>query len=397
MVSKRVVASRLEIRNSTARNMAASVEVEGAGGLVGMRLREQDAWFEKSGVARIGVQGGRVGTSIHIAAADVELLSGTGLLSWQTDVVGEDRPIHGCLWDFVKIGTQMENGEVIDESLIDDQILAFARRWGVLGVAEPTEVVREAGGGHGVSPSEPTAVWWSYARRFRGVLGCAHALRRREVVRPEDLRDALVRPWSLHPGPNRSTWFQQTLTKAMAEASDIVFSEAWGTIGRKWLMLDGLLTELLAEARIGSCTMRNDDQRLQLGLALEAQHIPGGEGGSSDGYWRVKSLLGALTCQLVAATESDYLYRCDLCHTVYEVGRDERRPREDRRHFCSEACRRWARAEVRREVERRRYARRKAATTRASRTLPWQPTQRKTEAADEALRADHRRHREEIS
>jgi len=74
-----------------------------------------------------------------------------------------------------------------------------------------------------------------------------------------------------------------------------------------------------------------------------------------------------LVAELAGAVGSPRgLFRCSRCGTAVPAEGD-RVPRRDRQQFCSDACRHDAKRDANRASERRRYARKKAATPNDSR------------------------------
>src|SRR5687767_6688497 len=111
-----------------------------------------------SEVVAIDVRGGRVREPIRVAATAVELV-GSGAepwLAWEPEPDGGDRPVDGCLWAFVRLGVDREDGDGTEE-----EIVTFAKAWGVLGGPTAPTVAGTTAGATIRGGREPLD-WWRY-------------------------------------------------------------------------------------------------------------------------------------------------------------------------------------------------------------------------------------------
>lgn len=259
-------------------------------------------------------------------------------LVWDAGPIAPGEPLDG-VWDFLALA---EAG--------DAEILAFARRHGVLGL--------ERGGNE--AGSEPVAAWQAYARGLRAVLGIAAALRQGRHTRLEEWALAAGAAVTLAEPASLDGDSRQRLAEGFAGLALYVVLDQTGPgdlAVTQHRLFERLMAELLARSGLRPSMVVDEAGRGRLGLALPVapSQRPGSTAAEEVG--RLADILLAAACE---AIESEGLGRCDVCGRPFRRSPDAAGPRSDRRTFCSEACRRQAKREVQRDSARRRAAARRA-------------------------------------
>ncbi len=216
-------------------------------------------------------------------------------------------PVDGCLRAFMRLA---------DGS--PEDILAFASRWGVLGICadgvpsshevrcQPLGIYEGRltwGAGW-----EPLSFWYRYAREARGILNAALRLRNHERVANEDWRDIA--------GPLSEADFEFFFGSLLRDPPEMQQSSLL-TYASHWFQLAGLRPRLYWDdgARAPHTFLAGGD--------LEFTGV-----GAPAGF-----LFAVLAVQLGAALTSPLgLYRCDECGYPYPPQR--RRPQSGRGHYC---------------------------------------------------------------
>ncbi len=177
---------------------------------------------------------------------------------------------------------------------------------------------------------EPIAAWRLYARAMRAILSLAAAIQRGAPTRPQDWRDA-------HTGRELASW------ESLADEASWDVPASWSDLrspdfnpqgNERREKLSFLVNGLF---RVGNVLpfLAFDDAtpRVTLG-SLSYQTQSGAE------PWDGPYLFGVLVCQLAAAITSPAgVFNCSWCQQAYALTPEERRPRSDRSHFCSDECR----------------------------------------------------------
>jgi hypothetical protein len=237
----------------------------------------------------------------------------------------------------------------------DQEILAFAQQFGVLGLGQ-RELTRRDGD---VACIEPTAIWRAYARGLRGFLSIGASLRRGQPVELEEWPVVIEAVLSqTDPNELRGEYGGRL-------ASDFMVFGGLATIDAiEVRSLEGqrqffsrFASDLLTTSGVRAALVLDETGWPRLGLAVPATANPWH--GTKPVTWRVGSLAGVLLCATVDALQSEFVYRCSVCGEPYELPPESKKPRWDRRNFCSEECRRKAKREVQAASARRRYAARK--------------------------------------
>ena len=245
-----------------------------------------------------------------------------GRLHWDID---DDRPI-----EQPEPGQGMLNEFLTLQDADDEQIGAYARRWGILGVCHhgvpashaafanaverPCRLLREE---TDLYAWEPLERWRYFSRQAGAILNLAARLHADQPGRPEDWQQVITR--KDRPVP----WW-----KPSAVRSERIML---GDVATQWITLGNVRPVL---------TWRSTNPGPQVEF---------GSGGSS--------FFGALACQLMfTIARVDGVAVCSGCGTVYIP---PRRPRRDQRRYCP-TCR--ARGVPQRDAQRDRQQRRRAAS-----------------------------------
>ncbi|MGI8643200.1 MAG: hypothetical protein ACR2LS_03685 [Thermomicrobiales bacterium] len=313
---------------------------------------------------------------MHLAVPAVEASSTFGIprLTWSPTPSGETVPGPDLLPAFAKLAhTPAED------------ILAFARRWGVLGicphglvaihpgcsplgfvalaaVAPPEErfaIVTQGAAERDVNPYwEPLSAWRHYAGRMRAMLQIAVDSAGRLTPRDDDAFIALSRPQPLN-----ADW-SETIAYDAKESWQGAFQRLRRhpdgkakLAGLAWRITEASFNDLLALIPLRARLSIGADG--EKGISLAAREGITSASSSETPYLRPdRSLFTALVVQLaLALIGRDELVRCSWCETPF-LPAGGRRPRRDRRRFCTAACRMEAKRETNRHAARRRYARR---------------------------------------
>jgi hypothetical protein len=213
----------------------------------------------------------------------------------------------------------------------DSQIVAFAKKWGFLGLCcgHPDKPAPHARG-HGVTSreqdgrlvlscgepgeSEALTVWRSYVRQFRAILNLAAAAHRGLAAEDQDLRDVL--PPGLLDGHVRS--------------GRLTFSNPGGRVNTIVPVLQLVPLQQLVAGKVTELMVFAD---LKVGLFWNGAEPP-----KVLTYSFPFTLLGALTLKLAYAVAGQPdAYRCAGCSVDLDIS-DRRRPAQGRRAYCEE-CR----------------------------------------------------------
>ncbi len=272
-------------------------------------------------------------------------------IGWRVGGQRYSPPIVRCLRDFTRLADAP-----------DAKIVAFAERWGYLGICEhgcpwlhqdrdvdcapldqrhrtwedpPTQLAwlqrHSADLDHPYlyrsAHWEPIVAWRLYARAMGVILSLAAAIQRGAPTRSQDWRDA-------YTGRDIPTW------EALADEASWDVPGSWpdlswsgfnpqGSERREKLsfVVNGLL-------RVGNVlpflAFGSTEPRVTLG-AVTSQRPAGAE------PWDGPYLFGVLVCQLAAAiTSPTGVFNCSWCQRAYAP---DRRPRSDRGHYCCDECR----------------------------------------------------------
>jgi hypothetical protein len=318
---------------------------------------------------------------IQILVPDVRLVNdppGPARLEWRSSARKTSPSLQSCLWQFIELA------EAPDEA-----IRAFAQTWGVLGLGSdgrphvgasnellsdkhrfwesaPTTLRQRATKleeEDGVWHWEPLSAWRFFSRRMRALLAIAVDLRTQVPTKMEDWLDA-ARPLKLprSPADLEESFSRSTVEDFAAFQGLLALSDGLSlrspTDQRR--IAHFLANELIERSGLFPALIATDGSEPQIGVAIGT--IPEQEARSSLGgsdHRRAIGVYNVLAGQFLAALQSPRTFHCSVCGKSYLLGVDERRPREDRKNFCSSECRYKARLEVRKASERHRSRKRK--------------------------------------
>lgn len=271
---------------------------------------------------------------------------------WTLDEVRSGDSLDGVLWKFIRL-----------DDASDEEILVFARTYGVLGVEDMSDAERRLSQTTKDSlhrewkqGTEYIVGWKQFARGLRALLAAGADLSKFGSVQYERLPTlmSLVVVRTLLSEKN----FSETLPVDVLIARlavEINLGSVPESNGRKHLIV-AVLNELLAQSGAIPAITDGDGTEFQPALALPfAQQDVRPETESST-LICLDNLFDVLVVQAVNAVESLKLYICDRCGRPYEP---QRKPRADRLNFCSEFCRSERTLERNRDSERKRYAKAK--------------------------------------
>ncbi|MDP9359196.1 MAG: hypothetical protein M3R02_28715 [Chloroflexota bacterium] len=302
-------------------------------------------------------------------AVPTEIRVREGRLEWRIDPDWQEgAPADQCLWAFLRLADDKGDAGVV----------AFARRYGVLGIGADGKPGTAGGGfpptidgGESAWFSEPLQSWRAHARNAKAVLTLAMELRRGHLIDPRRVLkeagfdrvtfDYPVEPPYFEGDPPTATPYLRTLQLLEPKVFVNNMDPHAGQKGRMPKSLDDQRGWLASY--IGLVWLRNaaisphvvwEGQAARMTLGLSE--------GRSLGYlsaWPPNTLFSVLTAQLAGVVCSgERLGRCDGCGQIYK---GEQRPRADQPHYCGTMCRDEAVKRTKRESAARRRAQQKTA------------------------------------
>lgn len=273
---------------------------------------------------------------------------------WNGFVEGESA--ENALWEFQRLSKAS-----------DDEIEAFARRYGVLGIradGHPGTDPQIEGGMNLLPPFEmrdgahwhieDTRVWRAFAEGMRGMIAFALALHESEFVDPEKIIQDhdLINDWGVFGIPHSEEnhphfiyWLTRLSPRFIAHNLERVGSEFMRTYLAYHLSSNWIPSAALAPV------LRWEQGRPYMHLSL---------GGSTRNILPENALFSVLVAQMAALVISagmDRVARCEICGDMFEP---LVKPGRHERSFCSRH-----KLEGKRE-RKREWARKKAAERRAA-------------------------------
>lgn len=261
-----------------------------------------------------------------------------------------------CLGEFIKLA---------DPRLSEDEdILTFARQWGVLGAYQgewprvctgekPNSESRwDVSSADNRTPEfrewywEPVSSWRTYAARMRSALHIADQLSRKKIRDPQD--------WKLILPTNIAQLYHWDLKArgVAVEGEPILDGDRWLANFSAWLrevderaLFSDVITTWLYVAgltpRFSLTRDEGDTTRTEISLELGSRVIPQQ---SLFPFWPPNSLYPVLVAQLVTVlNSSSKIAYCSACAQPFDLSERLRRPRPDTYTFCSR-CRESKRA-----------------------------------------------------
>jgi hypothetical protein len=298
-------------------------------------------------------------------------------LEWSGREATKTPSVQSCFWRFIELAAGTE-----------DDILDFAQTWGVLRIgtdgypqisrsndlltdrhrywqndADTSAQARVTPHEEHGSYWEPISAWRYFSRRMRALLAIYIDLRTDVPTRMEDWLDAaqqLRLPKSsadLVEFYSRSTVDDFNAFRVFLMLSDGLNLRSTTDQRR---LLNFLANELIEHSRLSPALTEKDGIGAQIGVAIAkgTSTEPGRTPGTPPPE-RAIGVYDILAGQFLAAIQSPSTFRCSVCSKPYLINPGERRPRGDRRHFCSPECRHEARLEVLKASDRLRSEKRK--------------------------------------